>query len=134
MKILNLISLLAACSLVSCGSIFNGRTQQVGISSNPAGATVKINGAQKGVTPLTVLLKRADAPYNVEIEKPGYEPYSCSITNSISAWEVGNVAFGGFIGLGVDSLTGGMYYLEPAPLQADLKPARTHKEKGEMSF
>ncbi len=107
----------------SCCSIFNGSSQDVGISSNPAGATVTINGAYKGVTPLALDLKRSDN-HLVTIEKEGYETFSQTLTKSTSGWVWGNIVFGGLIGLGVDAITGSINKLEPEQINAQMTPKK----------
>lgn len=118
-KILSLI--LAAGLLNSCASVINGRTQDIGISSNPAGATIKVDGITKGMTPCNLLLKRNES-HTVTIEKEGYHPASATLTKSCSGWVWGNVLIGGLVGLGVDAITGGMWTLEPENVQVNLSP------------
>lgn len=123
-KFLSLI--LAAGMLSSCASVINGRTQDVGISSNPAGATVTVDGINKGVTPCNLLLKRNES-HTITIEKEGYQPASATVSKGVSGWIWGNVLIGGLIGLGVDALTGGMWTLEPENVQVNMSPIMPQK-------
>jgi hypothetical protein len=45
-------------SAAGCATIMKGKTQAVGLSSNPAGATVTIDGWMKVSTPAVVQLSR----------------------------------------------------------------------------
>jgi len=114
------IAAAALVALSGCASIFNGQTQAVTIGSVPAGAEVTINNragqaVHTGVTPLTVQLRRGagyfrSEAYSVAYKKDGYADASARIDSSVSGWYIGNIIFGGLIGmLGVDPATGGMY-------------------------
>lgn len=67
LPLLTTMALVTVCN-TSCGTIVHGSNQALGISSNPTGATVSINGEYEGVTPLSVDLKRSNK-YHVTIEK-----------------------------------------------------------------
>lgn len=104
----------------ACGTIMQGTTQQVGISSNPSDANVTINGQTYGKTPMIIDLKRKDS-HMVKIELDGYQPYETTLTRSTSGWVWGNILFGGLIGLVVDSSAGGMYKLTPEQIDSELR-------------
>ena len=104
----------------SCGTIMQGTTQQVGISSSPSDASVTINGQNYGNTPMILDLKRKDS-HMVKIQLDEYEPYETNLTRSTSGWVWGNIVFGGLIGLAVDAAAGGMYKLSPEQIETELK-------------
>lgn len=56
----------------------------------------------------------------VRIELDGFQPYEVIFTKQISGWVLGNVIFGGIIGLAVDVVSGGVYRLTPEQMQAEL--------------
>ena len=97
----------------------HGSKQDVGISSNPSGATVTINNVQHGKTPVIAKLAR-DENHTVKIEQKGYQTYDAVLTKSVSGWVWGNILFGGLIGLAVDAISGGIYYLLPEQVNATL--------------
>lgn len=105
--------------LISCATIMQGTTQTVGISSSPSGALVTVDGKAMGKTPVMADLKRKDN-HTVQIKLAAYEPHEMTITRSLSGWVVGNILFGGLIGLAVDAITGGMYKLTPAQINGEL--------------
>ncbi|MFU8861632.1 MAG: PEGA domain-containing protein [Cyclonatronaceae bacterium] len=109
----------------ACGTIIQGTTQQVGISSSPSNATVTINGQSKGNTPMLVDLKRKDS-HMVRIELDGFEPYETTLTRQVSGWVWGNIVFGGLIGLVVDASSGGMYKLTPDQIEAEMRNKVAH--------
>jgi len=115
-----IVAIMIIFSLLECATIMHGTTQKIGIGSNPSGASVSINGASVGQTPLFYDLKRKDN-YIVKIELSGYLLYETTITRKVSGWVWGNILFGGLIGLAVDAITGGLYNLTPEQLQAELR-------------
>ena len=124
------VSLLAlSLTVMSCATIVNGSRQTVDFSSQPAGATVSINGAKHGTTPTQVRLKRnANMPgspsgrgyYDVKIELDGYYPYEVKVKREFNGWFIGNIVIGGLIGIIVDAATGSMYKLSPDQVIAQM--------------
>ncbi len=108
--------------LTGCGTIIQGPTQQVGISSSPTNATVSVNGELKGNTPLQTYLKRKDS-HMVRIQLDGYEPFETNFIRGTSGWVWGNIVFGGLVGLAIDAMAGGMYKLSPEQINAEMRGA-----------
>ncbi len=119
----NILIAIGGClSLVSCASIVSSPNRMVTITSNPTGAefVVKRNNGlsvSSGVTPATVTLNSSagyfqPAKYVVEFKRKG-EIQSIPISASMNGWYVGNLFFGGLIGLLiVDPATGAMWKLD----------------------
>jgi hypothetical protein len=109
----------------------HGPVASIALSSTPAGARVLINSAFRGFTPVFIDLSRKK-DYEVALLLDGYEPYSFSIKHKIdyAGWIIGNILFGGGIGLVSDAATGKFYNLhtnEPHPpgkgvIKVKLKP------------
>lgn len=116
-KILPLASLLF---LQSCATIVSGSRQTIKIDSEPKSATVFINELKVGKTPLEKDLKR-NQEYQVAIKMDGYQTYETKLTKKFNEWYIGNVLFGGIIGLVVDPITGAIYKLTPNELNANLE-------------
>jgi hypothetical protein len=108
-----------AALICSCASIMHGTHQDVGISSNPTGAAVSVDGLLKGNTPVIANLTRKDN-HIVRIELAGYKPYETTLTRSVSGWVWGNILLGGLIGLAVDAISGGLYNLTPEQVSGQL--------------
>ena len=107
---------------VGCGSISRGTTQKISVSSVPDGATVKVDGVEKGVTPATIELKRKQLEYTVLIVKAGYLPYNVRLvreTNFATANAL--IDFGLISHLLIDKNTGGAYVLKPESIQVNLE-------------
>jgi hypothetical protein len=118
--------LIAALTLGACASIIHGTHQDVGISSDPTGASVTVDGHLEGKTPYVASLRRKDN-HVVRIELPGYKPFETTVTRSVSGWVWGNIVFGGLIGLGVDAISGGLYKLTPEQVSGSLASTMTSR-------
>ena len=103
-----------------CATIMDGSKQKVSFSSNPSSAAVTIDGKTVGSTPLTEDLSTKDI-HTVKMVLAGYHPYEMTLTKTTNSWVWGNIILGGFIGLGVDAITGALYKLTPEQVNADLK-------------
>jgi hypothetical protein len=112
-----------------CASIVHGTTQDVSIATNPSGAKVSVDGQTVGNTPVIAHLKRGEN-HSLKAELPGYAPYEMAFTKSASGWVWGNVLFGGLIGLAVDAISGGFYYLTPEQVMAEMRNQPAAKVSG----
>ena len=135
-----------ALALTGCASIINGSTQPVAIQSVPDGATVSVTNSagvkvHNGTTPLTVTLNRGagyfkSESYTIVVEKDGFERKEMTITGTVNGWYIGNILFGGVIGmLAVDPATGAMYSL-PDTVNATLEnsaPAKAAQVPGTLT-
>jgi len=119
-QLLLAIALVSASTLLSgCATIVKGTTQVIPVSSDPTGARVTIDSAPAGTTPTTVTLSRKQN-HMVVIEKEGYAPESIAVTKSMGGAVAGNIIAGGFIGWGVDAMTGAQYNLAPNTISVRL--------------
>ena len=116
-KILPLAALLF---LQSCATIVSGSRQTIKFNSVPASATVFINEVEIGKTPVEKDLKR-NQEYQVLIKMDGYKTYKTTLSKKFNEWYIGNIVFGGIIGLVVDPITGAMYKLSPNELTTRLE-------------
>ena len=128
-----LTAAVALLALPSCASIVGSSDQSVSFRSTPAGATVSVtdeNGIDvyRGQTPTSVVLEKADGyfdaqQYTVRFTKPGYRDEVTTVGANISGWYIGNLLFGGIVGLAVvDPLTGAMWTLDPDQINVLLTP------------
>jgi hypothetical protein len=120
-----------ALALSGCATVFNGKTQNVVLSSVPEGATAAVTNragenVHTGVTPVTLTLNRGAGyfqpeTYTVTLTKDGFAPKKLTFTGTVSGWYIGNILFGGLIGmLAVDPITGAMYTF-PASVSSTLE-------------
>jgi hypothetical protein len=101
-----LLAAAIAAPCVGCASVTRGTTENISISSTPAGATAEITGLEiptTCVTPCVVQAKR-NADITVTVNKEGYEPQIIPLTKEIpgtgAAGFAGNVLLGGLVGMG----------------------------------
>lgn len=132
MKLLPVAVLSLLCT--SCASIVSKSVYPVTVTSNPNACrvTVRQNGAviHEGTTPFQITLKTKGAffqpaTYDVEFKKKGMETQTMTLTGRLNGWYIGNLVFGGVIGmLIIDPATGAMWRL-PENLHAWLNPMLT---------
>jgi hypothetical protein len=128
------VTLVACCSLIAlftgCASVMCGSKQKVALDSKPNGAEVLVYDAHGDVvfqkkTPCIANLNRRHpdymqpANYVVLIKKEGFEPVQFPLTGILNQAYFANILNAG-IGFAVDPVTGGMWTLTPASLDADL--------------
>jgi hypothetical protein len=131
-RTLHLVGLGAILLLAGCASIMSGRHADVAINSNVANAHVVVRddrGQQvaAGQTPATIALKRKGRllrppRYVATIEAPGYQPAEIPIRSTVNPWVLGNVVFGGVIGLVVDNVTGATWKPKQSKIYQELTP------------
>ena len=134
MKISILTTGILAFIMSSCATIIHGPTQKVNLNSQPNGATITIDGKEMGKTPKTLVLRRMGREkgvkskkqqYDVKIALDSYYPYEITIKREMDGWFLGNLLFGGIIGIIVDASSGAMYKLTPDQVIAQLKSNST---------
>jgi PEGA domain-containing protein len=113
---------LLALGAVACASIIHGTGQKLNIASVPAGATVSVDDEVVGVTPVVAKLRRND-PHTIVVKLEGYQPFQIKTTRHMDGWVLGNLVFGGPLGLIIDFSDGAAYKLKPQDIAAQL--ART---------
>jgi hypothetical protein len=110
----SLTILLSVLCALNCATITRKKTQVIPVTSAPVGATVSVNGAVKGVTPLEVRLVRKKKDQVIRIESPGYNPVEIRLQSKMS----GGVYIGNFF-LGLIPGTAVAYAIATAGMAAD---------------
>lgn len=123
--ILKPMLLLSVLTLSSCATIISGSRQNVEIASEPSAAKVYINEIEIGTTPIQQNLKR-NQEYNLMLKLDGYATYETKLEKKFNAWYIGNIAFGGLIGIIIDPITGAMYKLKPEEINGNPKSGTTY--------
>lgn len=135
-----MVVLVAAVLASGCATMMNGTRQRVAIVSEPSGAEVMVNGATRGLTPVTVDMSRL-RPGLLQISKQGFVCEYLEIERALSWWTLGsmvmvilpvtaqgdstnpvvNVLAALASTVGIDLLTGGAFKLEDT-LRIELRP------------
>jgi len=111
--------LTGGCATIMTGG---GHAQQVRLNSNPRGATVYVDGNKIGNAPIVAELTRGD-DHLVKMEMEGFPTQTKFIKHGPNFWIVGNVLFGGAIGMVVDLASGSMEgVLNPNDMTFAFKP------------
>lgn len=125
-------ALFGGCVAVSgCATIVHGGPRSVSVASMPAGAKVSIYDrsnalVQTNTTPFVAQLPMKykyfkGQEYRLVFELPSYSTAEVRLQPTMSGWYLGNLLFGGVIGmLIVDPLTGAMYNLTPEKIEQPL--------------
>ena len=133
-KLIVLITvLLCVPFLYGFATIVSGTKQNITINSSPSGAEVVIDGFVKGLTPLSIDIKRKKNQ-SITIKKEGYQSQTLSLAYEFNKTFWGNALVGGLIGSSIDSSTGATIEYEPSSFHITLTPGSMSKlEKEEFN-
>lgn len=115
-----LLQFALVCFFAGCATVTGGVSDKVSIESEPSGALVKINGVDRGHTPLEVELARKHS-HLVELTLPGYAYYDVVVEPRMNGAVYGNIVAGGVIGMMVDESNGSGNSLYPSEIRAVLE-------------
>jgi hypothetical protein len=104
-----------------CATIIHGTTQDISVTTDPAGADLLVDGREHFKSPATITMKRKD-DHTVEISREGYKSEKIDVKGVISAAVLGDFLAGGAIGYGIDAATGAQRRLEPEKVEVRLQP------------
>jgi hypothetical protein len=131
--IIPVVSLALVLVVTGCASIVSGTTQKIKIASKPSDAKIVITqlnsvtetNVWEGKTPAAVKLSRKSS-YLVKITREGYQATEVPVEyKSMNGWIWGNIIFGGFPGIIVDSLTGAAANIGPDEISVELVGVKT---------
>ena len=116
-----LFSILTLCilSFSDCATLIHGSKQTLFLTCEPKIASVYVDGAYIGETPMRTWLKRGKS-HQLKLQLAGYKPFEAELKRKIDGWTFGNIAFGWLVGLAVDAATGSMYRLSPRDIYPEL--------------
>ena len=122
-------SLAMALLLSSCATIVSGSKQNIKFTSSPSSASIFIDEVEVGKTPFEIKLARK-SEHSVMIKLEGFKTYETKLTKKFNAWYIGNILFGGLIGVIVDPITGAIYNLSPSQINAEMNKGVAFKNNG----
>lgn len=105
---------LAACALGGCSTLVEGDDQTVSVITDPPDARCELirGGAPAAFvnpTPGSVVLEKSQDDVSVLCRKDGHFDGMATLSSSFQSMTLGNVVFGGIIGLAVDASSGAMH-------------------------
>lgn len=118
-----------ALTASACATIVDGTSQPVTINSEPNRAKVFINGAQVGVTPITIHVKRSKTTV-VMAKKDGYEEQQFPLQTKMNPYFWGNFITGGPLGTTIDYASDAMVEYSPNMYFFSLEPIRKSEADG----
>jgi len=102
-----------ATVLSGCASIVSGTTQPVSVNTmTTTGADcnlVNSQGMWQLTSPGTAIVKRSRTDVKIHCSKDGFQDAEAVARSGFEPWTLGNLIFGGLIGLGVDLGTGAIH-------------------------
>lgn len=116
-KILTLT--LLSLMLSSCATLFTRGSDVIAFNSDPAGATIYMNGIQLCKTPCQVPIKRELGDTYVQVSLEGYEARMITLNKKLNVVSILNL--GNLFGWAIDAVTGAMMTYDMRQYQIDLK-------------
>ena len=117
--------------LTSCATLFSGTTDSITINSEPAGATILIDGIDYGKTPTTFVLKRPGLSDKiVTLKLDGYEDRTFTLQKEFNTVAIINLGNG--LGWLVDILTGAVNKYNPVNYKFELKQSKSAYKLNEL--
>src|SRR4051812_12102563 len=109
-KGITLSAVCVALSLTGCASIVTGTSQQVTIDSNPGGAKCLVyrNGGRvhEGTTPMVFTIDKSGKDLDIACADAANHQARGVSRAGMQPWVLGNIIFGGLIGLVIDASSG----------------------------
>jgi hypothetical protein len=109
---LRTVAALLACTLSgACASIIEGRSQQIFVNTNPAGADCGLyrQGTRLGIVqnaPGSILIEKTKTDIWMACVKPGYQMATYLNHSGVAGATWGNIVAGGLVGWAIDSASG----------------------------
>lgn len=118
------LSITISCSLLfsSCATIFCGTRQSVKFTSIPDGATVQVNGIDRGKTPVAIKMKRRHSGQVVTVKAQGYESKTFTPETGFNPVTLVGLLFPPFIAF--DLLDGAMWKYHPKHYNIELDKSK----------
>ena len=118
-RVILVTNLLIVAILASgCATIVTGQYQNISVTSEPPGATVRIYNGMSITTPGSFKLVR-NQRYTLVAEYPGAEPQQKKLKYGVQGWFWGNILLVSGAGCAVDLTSGSAYQLIPDKVHFD---------------
>ena len=122
----SIVILAAAGLMCGCATIVKGDSQEISVTTEPAGAVCELTRGGQSVatinpTPGAVRVSKSKYDISLTCKKQGYVDATASVPSSFQGWTVGNVLIGGLIGVAIDAGSGAINQYE-ADVVVKLQP------------
>ena len=117
---------LALMTSFGCASIITGTSQELTVTSTPAGAKAYLDGRVLGTTPFTTHVDR-ESKAVLEIQKDGYRTVRLPLQAGLNPWFWGNIVLGGLIGSTTDGISGAVHEYRQDNYIVTLEPLGTNR-------
>ena len=107
--------------IAACGTIINGSREEVTVMTQPADATITVDGIYHQTGFFREDLDRRSS-HRIVVSKQGYITTLIQTGNSVSGWFFGNLFIFSLYGMIPDLFTGGAYTISPNPILVQLTP------------
>jgi len=111
----------SALGLSSCLLLFQGTTEEIGVTSDPPGATVTLNNGETKVTPFTITVPR-EKDLQLHFSKVGYQSSDLVDNSQVEGLIIVDV-IPLMIPWGIDASAGAGFAHQQTSLYAHLDPA-----------
>jgi hypothetical protein len=97
-----------------------GTSQDIEVNTSPPGATVTVDAENRGMTPVTLTLKKKNR-YQIVLTKEGYQDVVVNLDKNFkfAPTIIGNIFSWGLIGIIVDLTNGSAYQLSPEKIDRE---------------
>jgi len=120
---LRALPVLSLLLLAGCATLFSGTRQDVYIASEPAGATILVDGLERGTTPTTIRLKKPGVKETeVTLRLAGYADRTFTLQSEFDLLSILNVFF--WPGFVIDAVSGAIQEYDPQTYTLTLQRAR----------
>lgn len=104
-KTCGLVLLIFVFLLSGCATVVHGRSEHLVIATIPPGAHVSMGGVERGVSPVTLSVRRNEKDPVIRIEAAGYETKEIVLRRNVSGWIAGDALMGAgqFLNQGLSS-------------------------------
>lgn len=83
--------LIVGLVLTGCATVLQGTSQSIMVDSDPRGATVFVDGQQRGITPTSFTLQKGRREQVIRVERDGYRVQQRPLTTSYDPVAILNI-------------------------------------------
>jgi len=117
-RLLALLPVLVASTLVSCATMAGGKFENIAVSSSPAGADATLTctkgETRRGVTPETFTIRRNAGECSLKVSREGFAEETVAVAQGINGAYWRDFGFIGLVPIGAVTYSGGLVFSQPS--------------------